>query len=517
MLELAQLVDQVWSNKDSGLLAYSLALLNNVAFNVNEFAKSQIEWMSEKLMKQMGDRKANPFQFKHLKLCHSMAEVNKVPAPKVVLASMPDMECGFARDLFLQWCSNPKNSLILTSKASEGTLARDLQDNGGDRTIPVEVKRRVKLVGQELEQFRANEKKNSSKLHTSLVEEALDSESDSDEEMDVSKPGDNKNKTIKHDIVMKADSGKKQTGFFKSNKSKYPMFPCVEEKIKYDDYGEIIRIEDFIMDTGDPVDHVADVSEEAEDDIPDKEEVPTKCISSVQAFQINCGIQYIDFEGRTDGESIMKLTSQLKPRRIILVRGTKENITTMRNFCKEFIPDEKAIFSPKNGELVDVTTERFIYQVKLRDSLFSTLSFSKAREGHLDLHLAWVDGIITLAGDEKLDIGNTSGMEIEAEEAVAAPTPVPAGPVVPVLMPTTEDQVSGHETNFVNELKLSDFKLVLTKAGIPSEFQQGNLLCGQSFNVQLRRHDSGRIMIEGCLSEDYYVIRNLLYQQYAIV
>ena len=53
--------------------------------------------MSLDLMKQMGDRKANPFQFKHLKLCHySMAGVNKV-----VLASMAYMECGFARDLFL--------------------------------------------------------------------------------------------------------------------------------------------------------------------------------------------------------------------------------------------------------------------------------------------------------------------------------------------------------------------------------------------------------------------------------
>ena len=60
-----------------GLLAYSLALLNNVSYNVVEFAKSQIEWMSEKLMKMMGDKKSNPFQFRHLKLCHSMAEVNK--------------------------------------------------------------------------------------------------------------------------------------------------------------------------------------------------------------------------------------------------------------------------------------------------------------------------------------------------------------------------------------------------------------------------------------------------------
>jgi len=507
VLELAQLVDQVWSNKDSGLLAYSLALLNNVAYNVNEFAKSQIEWMSEKLMKQMGDRKANPFQFKHLKQCHSMAEVNKVPAPKVVLASMPDMECGFARDLFLQWCSNPKNSVILTSKTSPGTLARDLIDNGGDRTIQLEVKRRVKLVGQELEQHRANEKKSSSKLHTSLVEEALDSESDSDEEMEIVKPGENKGK-VKHDIVIKTDSGKKQSGFFKSNKSKFPMFPCVEEKIKYDDYGEIIRIEDFLMDDSEPVDDVNDAIDDVEDSVPDKEEVPTKCVSSFQNFQINCGIQYIDFEGRIDGESIMKLTTQLRPRRVILVRGSENSIQAMKSFCHEIIQGDNAVFAPKNGEIVDATTERFIYQVRLRDSLFSTLNFSKAKEDHV----TWVDGMVTLAEDDRVDIINSSTTEDTTEVASG-----PSGGILPMLVPLHDEEQPSHETNFVNELKLSDFKLVLTKAGIPSEFQQGNLLCGHSFSVQLRRHDSGRVMIEGCLSDDYYVIRNLLYQQYAIV
>ena len=50
-----------------------------------------------------------------------------------------------------------------------------------------------------------------------------------------------KSKLVKHDIVMKPDSVKKQSGFFKSNKSRYPMYPCHEEKIKYDEYGEIIR------------------------------------------------------------------------------------------------------------------------------------------------------------------------------------------------------------------------------------------------------------------------------------
>ena len=130
------------------------------------------------------------------------AQVNKVPAPKVVLASMPDMECGFARDLFLNWCTNPKNSIILTSRSSPGTLGNDLIQNGGDRVMNLEVRRRIKLTGQELDDFRREEKEKNKKAHNSLVEEALDveSDSDSDEEMDESL---DKGGKVKHDIMMK--------------------------------------------------------------------------------------------------------------------------------------------------------------------------------------------------------------------------------------------------------------------------------------------------------------------------
>jgi len=123
-----------------------------------------------------------------------------------------------------------------------------------------------------------------------------------------------------------------------------------------------------------------------------------------------------------------------------------------------------------------------------------------------------VDGIISLAEEDKPDIANTS---MEAETTEVETTKLKAK--VPALVSLPEDEVVGHNTNFVNELKLTDFKQVLIKKGIPSEFQQGNLLCGQNFNVQLRRHDSGRVMIEGCLGTDYYLIRELLYQHYAIV
>lgn len=42
VLELAHMLDQLWRNKDSGLVAYSLLLLSNVSYNVLEFAKSQV-------------------------------------------------------------------------------------------------------------------------------------------------------------------------------------------------------------------------------------------------------------------------------------------------------------------------------------------------------------------------------------------------------------------------------------------------------------------------------------------
>ena len=45
-------------------------------------------------------------------------------------------------------------------------------------------------------------------------------------------------KIPRHDLMM--DGGKTRNIFFKQTKS-YPMFPCREEKIKWDDYGEPIR------------------------------------------------------------------------------------------------------------------------------------------------------------------------------------------------------------------------------------------------------------------------------------
>lgn len=78
-------------------------------------------------------------------------------------------------------------------------------------------------------------------------------------------------------------------------------------------------------------------------------------------MQVFCNVQYIDFEGRSDGESLMKILHQLKPRRVIVVRGSEENTALMVKQCNGI---GARVFAPKRLEMVDATSETHIYQVR---------------------------------------------------------------------------------------------------------------------------------------------------------
>ncbi|KER26072.1 hypothetical protein T265_06603 [Opisthorchis viverrini] len=117
-LEVAHFLEQCWLNQDSGMMAYGLAMLSFVAFNVVDFAKSMVEWMSEKVMRTFEDQRTNPFHFRHVQLCHTLEQLDTVPEPKVVLASASDLSCGFARQLFAEWADSDLNTVILTSRES---------------------------------------------------------------------------------------------------------------------------------------------------------------------------------------------------------------------------------------------------------------------------------------------------------------------------------------------------------------------------------------------------------------
>ncbi|XP_062946908.1 cleavage and polyadenylation specificity factor subunit 2 isoform X2 [Cynocephalus volans] len=443
VLELAQLLDQIWRTKDAGLGVYSLALLNNVSYNVVEFSKSQL-------------------------------------------------------------------------------------------------RKRVKLEGKELEEYLEKEKlkKEAAKKLEQSKEADIDSSDESDVEEDIDQPSAHK---TKHDLMMKGE-GSRKGSFFKQAKKSYPMFPAPEERIKWDEYGEIIKPEDFLVPELQATEEeksklesgLTNGDEPMDQDLSD---VPTKCISTTESIEIKARVTYIDYEGRSDGDSIKKIINQMKPRQLIIVHGPPEASQDLAECCRAFGGKDIKVYMPKLHETVDATSETHIYQVRLKDSLVSSLQFCKAK----DAELAWIDGVldmrvskvdtgVILEEGELKDDGEDSEIQVDApsDSSVIAQQKAmkslfgddeketgEESEIIPTLEPLPPHEVPGHQSVFMNEPRLSDFKQVLLREGIQAEFVGGVLVCNNQ--VAVRRTETGRIGLEGCLCQDFYRIRDLLYEQYAIV
>ncbi len=130
-------------------------------------------------------------------------------------------------------------------------------------------------------------------------------------------------------------------------------------------------------------------------------------------------LSFIEFEGVSDGESIKRLLSQIKPRQLILIHGSSDathhladyaKANGMRRVCAHVLcagiaPDR--VFTPRVGDVVDATIESHIYQVTLSDSLMCSLLFQPVK----DAELSWIDAKIT----------------IHKPDAIADQSPVDAG------------------------------------------------------------------------------------------
>lgn len=265
------------------------------------------------------------------------------------------------------------------------------------------------LEGLELEEYMRTEGEKHS--HIKLIKRDVDehsSDSDDDIEMNVI--------TGKHDIVVRQE-GRAHTGFFKSSRKQHAMFPFYEEKLRHDDYGEIIQLDDYKLadigiDAGANVDHDSKENginhaedgaeqDQAKDDDFALLETPTKCVSSRKMIDINAQVQFIDFEGRSDGDSLFKILSQLRPRRVVIVRGAPENVDLVAKHCSQSIGAR--VFTPNKGDVVDATSETHIYQVKLTEALVSQLHFQKGK----DAEVAWIDSQVAVRDKKIVSTGNS--------------------------------------------------------------------------------------------------------------
>uniref|UniRef100_A0A1I8ANQ7 Cleavage and polyadenylation specificity factor subunit 2 n=1 Tax=Steinernema glaseri TaxID=37863 RepID=A0A1I8ANQ7_9BILA len=582
MLELAHLLDQLWQNVEAGLMAYNLVMLSSVASSVVEYAKSLIEWMSDKIQKNFEVQRTNPFQFRHVQLCHNKNDLYRVRSPKVVLVSGLDMESGLSRDLFLDWCANSKNTIIVSGRSGDRTLgsklirlaeARDA-DRPMSNIIRLEVKRRVLLDGAELEAWIRRKKDEEQEAirqrleaarRNARLEYAAESDDSDDEDTlaavceaaatganNYRKLGPNKNEYNKRSVkssILWTYEPQQKSSFFKQNKRSFPMFPHHEHRIKMDAYGEIIRPDDYTVNDGIVPDIEAIAQEAQPEEHEEKMEVevkpmskplerPTKCVTSKTKVEVLCKVEYIDFEGRSDGESIKRFLSQIKPKQLILVHGSPESTRYLADHVKENELIQGSVFTPSLGEVVDATIESHILQVVLNEQLMSSLSFQKVK----DAEMAWIDARVLrkiennqivfepLVGEKMKALESSEAAEtVEEPEKMEVDDEVDQEEVAPVqrrveentvveklyleMLPVSE--IPPHQAVFVNDPKLSDMKHFFVQEGFQAEFSCGVLYVNNI--VSIRRNEAGKFHVEGCLCEDYFRVRDIVYNQFAIV
>lgn len=477
VLELLLCIDQYWTYNR---MVYSVAFLNNVGYNVIEFAKSQLEWMSDTIMKGFETSRDNPFEFKHVNLCYNLDDLRNLTQPMVVLAGPNSLAPGYALDLFTQWAPNPANMVIFTNRSDAGTLSSKLLTRSIALPVELTVGRRLPLDGEDLLAFQKTEREAKQR----------------DEEKKRAQQVEEQRTIWERDLALASEDGftdpfhdryDMPASRFHKLGAGFPMYPHTEHKIEWEDYGEHDEfLEKMALETqdGKPIENGKDTPDKME--IEEETKIPTKIVTTKINVNVQCVIKYIDFEGRADGRSIKTILTHVAPRKLVIVGGTPNAVDHLAQHAEQTLRHTcKSIETPDIEQTIDLTSDTSIFKVRLKDALVDQLVFSQVG----DYELAFIDGMLATS---------------------------PFAQILPMLEPAplTAGQ-RDHSSVYVGDVKLRDFRELLAKAGFSVQFESGILVCNGTVAVRKEEVDGEfRIFLEGQISDDYYKVRDLLYKQY---
>ncbi|TVU10576.1 hypothetical protein EJB05_44117 [Eragrostis curvula] len=486
VLELLLILDEYWGQRN---LKYPIHFLTNVSTSTIDFVKSFLEWMNDSISKEFEQNRDNPFLLKNVSLIINKEELEKLgDAPKVVLASMASLEVGFSHDIFVEMANDTKNLVLFTEKGQFGTLARMLQVDPPPKAVKVTVSKRIPLVGDELKAYEEEQEriKKEESLKASLIKE---------EEL---KASHGLNAKASDPMAIDGSSSRKSSnagshfganvdilidGFVPPSTSVAPMFPFFENTAEWDDFGEVINPDDYMMKQEEMDYSMMHGSGDGLDGKIDEgsarlllDSTPSKVVSNEMTVQVRCSLAYMDFEGRSDGRSVKSVIAHVAPLKLVLVHGSAEATEHLKMHCAK--NSDLHVYAPQVEETIDVTSDLCAYKVQLSEKLMSNIISKKLGEHEI----AWLDA----------EVGK------EDEKLILLP---PSSPPPPI-----------------------NFKQFLENKGWQVEFAGGALRCGEYITVRkigdsIQKGGAGsqQLVIEGPLCEDYYKIRELLYSQFYLL
>lgn len=478
-LELLLMLNLVWE-KQKLKSKYSLVLLSHFGYHGLEYAKSFIEWMSDRLQKEFNQNRENPFNLRSVQLCYNLKELEIVlengPGKAVVLATSSSMNNSLAEEVFLNWADDEKNTILFTeSSYPVGSLASRLLDlsNKEEREISITKNFKVPLTGTELTLYLEQKKLEAESL-TKVVEDEDDVEESEDEEEKLS--------------------------IFKRKERLQPSFPMFVAKDNHpiwDEYGEPFKPEEFFLidlnleaNASEQRDNELQKSKEREElkhDDEEEEEIPSKEMREVVKLKVNCKVKLAAFEGIVDGGSLRKILAHVAPRKLVLVRGSVDAKNELKQSCEN--SGCKNVQIAKNNQTLTITADLGTFKVRLKDTLEKTLKFHRIRDSYEVAYL-----------DARLESQSEFGL--------------------PALKRLKVEETEGHTAIFLGDVKMKDhIQKSLNQGGLEAEFvgKGGVLVCGEEGAINLRKTTDTLISLRGAISMEYYRMRDLVYSNFQIL
>ncbi|KAJ4862041.1 metallo-beta-lactamase superfamily domain-containing protein [Trichoderma breve] len=598
VLEISYLLEYAWrtdaANKD-GVLKYSkLYLAGRNVSSTMRYARSMLEWMDNNIVQEFeafaeGQRKVNggsekkegaPFDFKYLRLLERKAQITKLLSQniengetqgRVILASDVSMDWGFSKDLVKGLAKDSRNLVILTerpnlAKDDAPSISRTLWEWWRERRDGISTEQAssgdsLEMVysgGRELEQWLATQRQlqatqqaggaGALEASADVVDDAS-SESSSDSEDEDEDLGINiliKKKTV-FDFDTRGKRGRERS------------FPMAIRRKRNDDFGELIRPEDYLRaeekedeavdnaqiaaeddklgkkrkwddvakqaagankrpntnrtvaaDDADAMDladgAAADELDSVEDTEPEEPNGPCKLVYTSETVAVNLRIAMIDFSGLHDKRSLNMLIPLIQPRKLILVGGTREETTSLAADCRAALASDGDrsvdVFTPEVGTWVDASMDTNAWVVKLADPLVKKLKWQNVR----GLGIVTITGQLLASalaqeadGQTHDDVANKRQKTEPSTSTAVALTNAADTASMPTLDVLPVNLISAArsaaQSLHVGDLRLADLRRAMQGAGHSAEFRGEGTLVVDG-SVAVRKTAEGRIDVE---------------------
>lgn len=151
---------------------------------------------------------------------------------------------------------------------------------------------------------------------------------------------------------------------------------------------------------------VADELDEVEDIEPEEPVGPAKLSHTTETLTVNLRIAFVDFSGLHDKRSLNMLIPLIQPRKLILVGGNREETMALAADCRASLgadgEREVSVFTPEIGVSVDASMDTNAWVVKLADTLVKRLKWQNVK----GLGIVTISGQLlaaAMAGDIKME------------------------------------------------------------------------------------------------------------------